>query len=113
MRSWRAIGATLAGALGLAACAHVAPTASSPQAPPTAAAEPAAPRVVRVPVPTAVKCVPETLGQPPAYPDTDQALRDAGGAADRYQLLAAGRLLREERLKRLEEVVRKCRAAGR
>jgi hypothetical protein len=60
-----------------------------------------------------VKCVPSDVGGPPAYPDTDRALRNAGGAADRYQLLAAGRLLRDERLRKLEEVVRRCRAAGR
>jgi hypothetical protein len=57
--------------------------------------------------------VPEDIGPPPAYPDSDAALRDAGGAADRYQLLAAGRLLREQRLQRLEEVVKRCRNAAR
>lgn len=66
---------------------------------------------MRVPAP--VKCVPDDLGPPPAYPDTEQALRAAGGAADRYQLLAAGRILRDERLAKLEEVVKKCRAAAR
>lgn len=115
MRSWPAIGAALAGALGLAACAHVpSPSARTAPAQPSAtASEASTPRVVRVPVPTPVKCVPEGLGTAPSYPDTDQALLDAGGAADRYQLLAAGRLLREARLRKLEDVVRKCRAAGR
>ena len=60
-----------------------------------------------------VKCVPEDLGPPPSYPDNDAALRDAGGAADRYQLLAAGRILREQRLARLEDVIRRCRNAAR
>jgi len=60
-------------------------------------------------VPRPVKCVPEELGPPPAYPDSDAALRDAGGAADRYQLLAAGRILRERRLAELEKVVEGCR----
>jgi hypothetical protein len=64
--------------------------------------------VVRVPV----RCVPDDLGPAPAYPDSDAALRDAGGAADRYQLLAAGRLLRDARLKKLEDVVRHCRTAA-
>jgi hypothetical protein len=57
--------------------------------------------------------VPQDLGPPPAYPDSEAALRDAGGAADRYQLLAAGRILRAERLAKLEEVVRRCRKASR
>lgn len=104
-------------AAALAGCATRAPLAPTPKAavppapPPTAAAP--APRVVRVIVPKPVKCVPDDLGPPPAYPDGDAALRDAGGAADRYQLLAAGRILREQRLQRLEDVVKRCRNAGR
>ncbi|MDB5477279.1 MAG: hypothetical protein JWP49_2790, partial [Phenylobacterium sp.] len=70
-------------------------------------------RVVRTPPPKRVKCVPDDLGAAPSYPDSDAALRDAGGAADRYQLLAAGRILREQRLQRLEEVVKRCRNAAR
>lgn len=54
-------------------------------------------------------CVPKTLGLPPRYPDTDAALRAAGGAADRYQLLAAGRILRQQRLEELERVIAGCR----
>ena len=54
-------------------------------------------------------CVPKTLPSPPRYPDTDAALRAAGGAADRYQLLAAGRILRQQRLDELERVVSGCR----
>ena len=106
--------ATLAGGLALAGCVTVRPTprvAATPTAP--EAAVPAPDRVVRVIVPKAVKCVPDDLGAPPAYPDTDTALRGAGGAADRYQLLAAGRILREQRLQKLEDVVRRCRNAAR
>lgn len=54
-------------------------------------------------------CVPKTLGPPPRYPDTDAALRGAPGAADRYQLMAAGRILRQQRLEELERVVAGCR----
>jgi hypothetical protein len=102
-------------AAALSGCAEVAirppaPVARAPAPPPAAAPQP---KVVRVYVPKPVKCVPEDVGPPPAYPDTDAALRDAGGAADRYQLLAAGRILREQRLARLEEVVRRCRNASR
>jgi hypothetical protein len=114
------LGAVL-GAIALSACATRAPVpaeiesppphiAVPPPAPPPA---PAAPKVVRVIVPKPVKCVPDDLGPPPTYPDNDTALRDAGGAADRYQLLAAGRILREQRLQKLEDVVRHCRNVGR
>ena len=106
-----------AAAVALAGCEHfrplgpqyttVAPPPAAATAPPQSAPPPET-RVVRVPV----KCVPDDVGTAPAYPDSDAALRDAGGAADRYQLLAAGRLLREARLKKLEDVVRHCRAAG-
>jgi len=54
-------------------------------------------------------CVPRTLAPPPRYPDTDAALRNAPGAADRYQLMAAGRLMRQKRLEELEKVVAGCR----
>jgi hypothetical protein len=53
--------------------------------------------------------VPKGLPAPPRYPDTDAALRRAPGAADRYQLLAAGRILRNQRLEQLEAVVAGCR----
>lgn len=62
------------------------------------------------PVPAPPKsCVPKTLGAAPRYPDTDAALRGAAGAADRYQLMAAGRILRQQRLEDLERVVAGCR----
>lgn len=54
-------------------------------------------------------CVPKTFPRAPKYPDSDAALRDAGGAADRYQLMAAGRLLRDRRLADLEKTVDGCR----
>lgn len=103
-------------AAALAGCASPAPwgpAAPGAQRPAAASSGETQTRVVRVYVPRPIKCVPETLGPPPTYPDSDAALRDAGGAADRYQLLAAGRILREERLQRLEEIVRRCRAAAR
>jgi hypothetical protein len=61
------------------------------------------------PPPPPKSCVPRSLGPPPRYPDTNAALRAAPGAADRYQLMAAGRLLREERLEELERVIAGCR----
>ncbi len=53
--------------------------------------------------------MPKTLPPAPRYPDTDAALCNAPGAADRYQLMAAGRILREQRLDQLESVVAGCR----
>ena len=111
MKAHRGIGLAAA-TLALAGCQSLkpkpAPTPPTPvvtPAPPPAAAEPA-PRVIRLP---ARSCVPRNLPPAPRYPDTDQALRSAAGAADRYQLLAAGRLLRQRRLEDLERVVAACR----
>lgn len=123
MRSLWRVAAPVLISLGLAGCLSWAPLYGTRSPPPRPLPPPPSPRpverpapvekVVKIRVPTPVRCVPEDLGPAPAYPDTDQALRDAGGAADRYQLLAAGRLLRDERLSKLEDVVKKCRQAGR
>jgi hypothetical protein len=116
-RGARRSAATLAAcALALGACQSLQPKGGSPPhlaVPPMAAPTPAgppaaAPQVVTVTVP-AKACVPKALPRAPKYPDTDAALRDAGGAADRYQLMAAGRLLREHRLAELEKTVDGCR----
>ncbi|HLZ76032.1 hypothetical protein [Phenylobacterium sp.] len=95
----------------LAACQSLKPKAPpAPTLAPPPAAAPAAPAPVVVKtVPVKEACVPKTLPKAPKYPDTDAALRDAGGAADRYQLMAAGRILRERRLNELEKVVDGCR----
>ncbi|HEX3886920.1 MAG TPA: hypothetical protein VHW05_05445 [Phenylobacterium sp.] len=103
-------------ALALGACQSLQPKtpphlAVAPPPPPAAAPAPPAPPpvVVKVQVPVKEACVPKTLPRAPKYPDTDAALREAGGAADRYQLIAAGRVLRERRLAELEKVVDGCR----
>ena len=85
----------------------VVPTVAVPAPAPV----PVPTRVVRVPAkpPPPRACVPKSLSGPPGYPDTDAALRAAAGAADRYQLLAAGRILRKDRLEDLERVVAGCR----
>lgn len=101
----------LAGA-ALSACSTLKPSVSRPA---MIAAQPApvaaAPKVVthEVVVKEPVKCVPRALPPAPRYPDSDAALREAGGAADRYQLLAAGRILRAKRLALLEKVIEGCR----
>ncbi|MBL8552775.1 MAG: hypothetical protein JNL41_00750 [Phenylobacterium sp.] len=79
--------------------------APPPPAPAVTSPRPAPPP----PAPVTRNCVPRTLPPAPRYPDTDAALRAAAGAADRYQLLAAGRILREKRLEQLEAVVASCR----
>jgi outer membrane protein TolC len=100
----------------LSACATLkpkpVPTVPPPVAearPDAAAPEPAAPIVKIIPPPPKTSCVPKALAHAPKYPDTDAALKDAGGAADRYQLMAAGRLLRMRRLAELEKTVDACR----
>jgi hypothetical protein len=99
-------------ALLLGGCAaKMAPPAAPPLAsrvvPRPAAQKPPPPRVETRTV--KVACVPKDLPRAPRYPDSDQALKDAGGAADRYQLMAAGRLLRARRLELLEDIVAGCR----
>ena len=107
----RALTSVLA-ALALCACAAPrgpaapAPAVTPPPAAPTTTAPVPPPR----PAPAAARsCVPRGLGPAPRYPDSDTALRNAAGAADRYQLMAAGRLMRQRRLEELERVVAGCR----
>ena len=100
--------------VAVAGCQSLRPKKPPPVVAPTVAVPapvPVPPRVVRVPAkpPLPRACVPKSLPGPPGYPDTDAALRAAAGAADRYQLLAAGRILRRDRLEELERVVAGCR----
>ncbi|MGH6910291.1 MAG: hypothetical protein ACREE0_17165 [Phenylobacterium sp.] len=87
----------------------VEPTPAPP--PPVVVVKPAPPTQISPPPPPVKQraCVPKTFPRAPKYPDTDAALRDAGGAADRYQLMAAGRVLRSLRLTELEKIVEGCR----
>ena len=62
---------------------------------------------VRVPV--AVACVPAKTPEPPAYVDTDAALKSAAGPEDRFQILAAGRIQRMQRQAITEPIIRACR----
>jgi hypothetical protein len=99
---------TLAGCAALGGKAPGRPAVER-QAPPavTPPAPAAAPKVIIKPV--RQSCVPKILPPRPRYPDTDAALRAAPGAADRYQLMAAGRLLRDRRLDQLERIIDGCR----
>ena len=109
-RSWTCLAASVGVGLALSACATLKPKLATPQAvvPPQAAPAPT-PTKAAPPVVKAAACVPRSLPRAPKYPDTAEALRDAGGAADRYQLMAAGRILREKRLAELERAVDACR----
>lgn len=63
---------------------------------------------VRVPVP--VSCVPDDFDrEPPDYPDMDAALIGAEDAAERYNLLWAGRGVRQAREVELMGVLEGCR----
>jgi hypothetical protein len=115
LRAALALGAA---GLALAACGTLHGKTPAPAAPVAEAPAPAAPAapLIRPPPPAPppapqakAGCVPRTLPRAPKYPDSDQALREAGGAADRYQLMAAGRLLRIQRLAELERTVEGCR----
>jgi hypothetical protein len=100
-------------ALALAGCQSLRPKAERAPAPPPAQVIAANPILIAPdppPPPAApTSCVPKTVGAPPRYPDTDAALKEAAGAADRYQLLAAGRLMRQKRLEELERAIAGCR----
>lgn len=103
---------TAAAALALAGCQSMRKEKPAPAPPPVEAAPPAPPPVIVMPpraAPPPRSCVPRNLPPPPRYPDSDAALRSAPGAADRYQLMAAGRILRQQRLEDLERVVQNCR----
>ncbi|HVI34313.1 hypothetical protein [Phenylobacterium sp.] len=106
----------LALAIGVSGCASLPGRSAPPVAAPVPVVEappappPAAPAGVERKA--RASCVPRNLPPPPRYPDTDARLRAAGEAADRYQLLAAGRLLRMRRLAELERIVEACRKAG-
>lgn len=69
-------------------------------------------RTVYVDRPVALECVPANLDPAPTYPDTNEALKQAPDAADRYALIAAGRLLRDARLAELEPVILTCRSGA-
>ena len=66
-------------------------------------------RIVEVQVPVPTACVPKALGPTPSYPNTDAAIRASAGPGDLLQLLAAGRLLRSQRLAETEPVITTCR----
>lgn len=67
---------------------------------------------IEVVVPVATGCVPPNITPAPVYPDTDDALKSAIDAAERYLLLYAGRKLRDARLGELEPIVSGCPKAA-
>lgn len=69
-------------------------------------------KTVYVDRPVALECVPASLDDAPSYPDSNAALKQAADAAERYALIAAGRLLRDARLAELEPVIMNCRSGA-
>lgn len=69
--------------------------------------KPVAPVEKAVPTPTA--CVSNQTPPPSGYPDTDAALKAAKNFAERYGLLARGRILRDQRLAEVEPLIQACR----
>lgn len=66
-------------------------------------------RTVTAKVPTPVYCLPTSFPDPPAAPDTDQALKAAPSGAERYPLVAAGRLLDRQWIKEIRPYLNACR----
>ncbi|RAK56680.1 hypothetical protein [Phenylobacterium deserti] len=105
---------SLAGCSTLGPKPKPSPVVASAPAPPPAEPEaapppPPKPRLIPRKAPAPVSCVPKNFPRAPRYPDSDAALKNAAGAADRYQLMAAGRLLRMQRLAALERALEACR----
>lgn len=75
------------------------------------ATKPAEPviRTVEVKVPVTRSCIPPNYRDPPAFPDTDDAIRSSPGPGDLLQLLAAGRLLRNQWIREAAPVLAGCR----
>jgi hypothetical protein len=61
------------------------------------------PRLARTPAP----CL-SLVRPPPSYPDRDSAVREALGIFEQVQLLVAGRRMRIERERELEQALRRC-----
>jgi hypothetical protein len=68
---------------------------------------PPPPKVVIKPI--AVSCVPKDFPDAPSYPDTDAGLKAAPDGPSRFLMLGAGRVLRDQRLKETEAVIKACR----
>ncbi len=66
-------------------------------------------RTVEVLVPTPVTCIPKSLRAEPSYPDDAAAIKASPGPGDLLQLLAAGRILREQWLSEVRPVLALCR----
>lgn len=62
-----------------------------------------------VQVPVAIDCVPARTPGSTAFVGTDAALKSAAGPEDRFQLLAAGRVQRNQRLAIVEPILKSCR----
>ncbi|HWA60477.1 MAG TPA: hypothetical protein VG939_03845 [Caulobacteraceae bacterium] len=76
-----------------------------------ATAPPAHVELRTVQVPTPVPCRP-AVGPEPAYPDSDEALRQAPDLFARVKLIAAGRLMRIAREAELKAALAACEAGG-
>jgi hypothetical protein len=67
-------------------------------------------RIVERVVPGPLRsCIPADMPPEPDYPDTDDALRAAGAMPERYQLVMAGRELRDAYLGIVRKLLPGCR----
>lgn len=91
MRAFALLVLLTVGVLMLHGCAHA----------------PTMPKVVNIAVP--VSCVPPGVAAAPEYPDTRDKLLALDEGPERYRLIAAGRLLRDQRLAVVEPIIKSCR----
>lgn len=63
----------------------------------------------QIPVAISRSCVPKEVGPPPQYADPDDVLLGMDDGPDRYVLIAAGRIQRNQRLAVVEPVIAACR----
>jgi hypothetical protein len=70
-------------------------------------------RIERVPIDRPVPCPAlDALGPEPAYPDTDEALKQAQGIGPLAVLYRVGRAMREQRLAEYKTARAACQALG-
>jgi hypothetical protein len=66
-------------------------------------------RIVTKSVPTPTYCLKSDFPDPPKVPDTDKALKAAPSGAERFQMMGAGRLLRDQWIAEIRPYLSACR----
>lgn len=85
----------------MALCVSLAACASAPREPVV--------KIVEVKTPVPVTCIPKSLRPAPTVPDTDAAIKASPGPGDLLQLLAAGRIIRDQWIAEVTPAIAACR----